>query len=67
MNDEQPKLLLTVREAAALMGIGEHYLRTILANNPDFPRVQVTPHRILIPRGRLMQWLGEEGADPWKS
>lgn len=54
------KLLLTVREAAELMGLGEKAVRTLIKNVPDFPRVQTTPHRVMIPRGRLMQWLGEQ-------
>jgi hypothetical protein len=53
------KLLLTVREAGRLMGVGEKRVRTLLRTVPEFPRVEVTPHRVMIPRGRLMQWLGE--------
>ncbi len=58
------KLLLTVREAARVMGVGEKRVRTLLRTIPEFPRVQPTPHRVLIPRGRLMQWLGEYALEP---
>ena len=58
------KLLLTVREAAYIMGLGEKAVRGLLQHVPDFPRVQATPHRVLIPRGRLMQWLGEYALEP---
>ena len=57
-DSEGSKLLLTVAEAAHLMGVGDKHLRTLIAHRPDFPVVQVSPHRVLIPRGRLYQWLG---------
>ena len=57
-SDASAKLYLTVAEAARLIGIGEKHLRSILKNVPTFPRVQVSPHRVLIPRGLMLQHLG---------
>ena len=57
-DSEGSKLLLTVAEAAQLMGVGEKRLRTLMAHRPDFPLVRYSPHRVLVPRGRLFEWLG---------
>lgn len=54
---ESAKELLTVREAARVMGISERSCRRML-QLPDFPSIHATPHKTLIPRGRLLAWLG---------
>lgn len=60
MTDDEPeKLLLTVRETAALTGLGPAHIRSLIQHVPGFPVIRVTEHRVLIPRGRLLRWLGE--------
>lgn len=58
------KYLLSIREAAALLNISETSLRRWIAQMPEFPIVRVSPGKQMIPRGRLMDWLGEHHLDP---
>lgn len=56
-------LLMTVRQTAQFLRIGEKHLRSIIKNVDNFPVVQSSPNRILIPRPRLMRWLESYGLE----
>ena len=64
MNDDVPhKLLWSIRETADFLGISESALRRWIAHTPSIPTVQVSPRRTMIPRHRLLVWLGAMGLE----
>lgn len=50
------KLTYTVKEIAALLGIGEAKAYELTHRN-DFPKVPVSGRRIVIPKKEFHQWL----------
>lgn len=63
-SDDVPhKLLWSIRETADFLGISESALRRWIAHTPSIPTVQVSPRRTMIPRHRLLAWLGVMGLE----
>lgn len=62
--DAPIKHLLTIREAATFIGLSESTLRRLIHHNANFPVQRVSPGKVMIPRGRLLDWLGYVGVEP---
>ncbi len=54
------RVALSVSEAAQSMSVSENTLRDLIKSRPDFPVVQVSQSRKIIPIGPLREWLAKE-------
>lgn len=54
------RVALSVAEAAQSMSLSENTLRDLIRSRPDFPVVQVSQSRKIIPVGPLREWLARE-------
>lgn len=55
------KLLMTVAETAAYLGISETQLRSIIRHpEAKFPVIQVSPHRMMVSLPQVKKWLDDQ-------
>lgn len=54
-------LIMTVPQTAAYLGISAKRLRRLMEKVPEFPRVQIAPGEICVPRPWLNEWLRGHG------
>lgn len=54
------RVALSVSEAAQSMSVSENTLRELIKARPDFPVIQVSQNRRIIPIGPLREWLARE-------
>ena len=54
------RVALSVSEAAQSMSVSENTLRELIKARPDFPVIQVSQSRKIIPVGPLREWLARE-------
>lgn len=54
------RVALSVSEAAQSMSLSENTLRDLIRSRPDFPVIQVSQSRKIIPVGPLREWLARE-------
>lgn len=54
------RVALSVSEAAQSMSVSENTLRDLIKARPDFPVIQVSQNRRIIPIGPLREWLARE-------
>lgn len=57
----EEKLALSVKEAAAMLGLCEDYVRQ-LTHRADFPAIRVG-RRVIIPKDKLNEWLGAHSGE----
>ena len=63
MNSQaQNRLVLTVPEAAALLGLSTRSTYT-LCQRADFPAVRLTPNRIGVSRAGLEKWVADQAGN----
>ncbi len=58
MND---KLVLSVQELASVLGICKPRAYELM-NSADFPAIQISPRRKVVPRDALETWLAQKAA-----